>query len=200
MAHLTQHIKDDIKKWQIHENFIEHFNMPAQFMIPDSVTNAYYTYEKVVEITESILQHVKFKPKVAIICGTGMGEITQILEDQHSITYSDIPEFPRSTVLGHKGNLVFGHLNGVAVVAMQGRFHSFEGYSQSLCSLPIKIFKLLGCKLVILTNASGALNKHYNVGDFMLVKDHFSLPLLSLQHPCKLLKFFNGKMKITTHK
>ena len=191
MDHLTQHIKDDIKEWQIHENFIKNFNMPAQFMIPDSVTNAYYTYEKVVEITEWILQNVKFKPNVAIICGTGMGEITQILEDQHSIPYSDIPEFPRSTVLGHKGNLVFGHLNGVAVVAMQGRFHSFEGYSQSLCSLPIKIFKLLGCKLVILTNASGALNKDYKVGDFMLLKDHFSLPLLSLQHPCKFMIFFS---------
>jgi purine-nucleoside phosphorylase len=86
-------------------------------------------------------------------------------------------------VQGHNGNLIFGKLNNLPVVCMQGRFHSYEGYSQALCAMPIKIFKLLGCKLVVLTNASGGLNESYRVGDFMLIKDHISMPLISLNNP-----------------
>ena len=84
---------------------------------------------------------------------------------------------------GHKGNLIFGEINNYPVVCMQGRFHPFEGYSLALCCLPVKIFKLLGCQLVFVTNAAGAINRTYQVGDLMIIKDHFSLPLLSLQHP-----------------
>ena len=85
--------------------------------------------------------------------------------------------------MGHSGNLIFGNLSAVPVVCMQGRFHPFEGYSMALCTLPIKIFKLLGCKMVVLTNAAGGLNRVLNVGDIMLIKDHMSLPLLSLKNP-----------------
>ena len=85
--------------------------------------------------------------------------------------------------MGHQGNLIFGNLSGLPVVCMQGRFHPFEGYSMALCTLPIKIFKLLGCKMVILTNAAGGLNRVLNVGDIMLIKDHMSFPLLGLKNP-----------------
>lgn len=86
-------------------------------------------------------------------------------------------------VHGHKGNLVFGHLSDLPVVCMQGRFHPFEGYSLALCSMPVKIFKILGVKLLILTNAAGGVNPTYKVGDLMVLKDHISFPLLSLSHP-----------------
>ena len=79
--------------------------------------------------------------------------------------------------------MIFGHISNMPVVCMQGRFHPFEGYSLALCCLPIKIFKLLGCKLLFVTNAAGGLNRNYQVGDLMCIKDHLSLPLLTLQHP-----------------
>lgn len=84
---------------------------------------------------------------------------------------------------GHSGNLIFGRISNCEVVCMQGRFHPFEGYSNALCCMPIKIFKLLGCQLLFVTNAAGALNRSYQVGDLMVLKDHLSLPLLALQHP-----------------
>lgn len=158
-------------------------NLPIQFMSPDAVTNAYYNYDKVSSMASWILERIHIRPDVAIICGTGLGQIADLIENPHHMPYSEIPEFPRVTVPGHKGNLVFGHLNGMSIVCMQGRFHPYEGYSLALCSLPIKIFKLLGCKLVVLTNASGGLNPAYNVGDLVVIKDHFSLPVLNLQHP-----------------
>ncbi len=84
---------------------------------------------------------------------------------------------------GHKGNLVFGFLSDVPVVCMQGRFHPYEGYSLALCSMPIKIFKILGVKLLVLTNAAGGINQAYKCGDLMVIKDHISFPILSLSHP-----------------
>ena len=123
------------------------------------------------------------KPAVAIVCGSGLGGIGDRVTDAKILPYTDIPDFPRSTVEGHKGNLIFGHLNGVEVVCMQGRFHTFEGYPTALCAMPCKLFKMLGVKLVVLTNAAGGINRNYQVGDYMLIKDHFSLPILSLHHP-----------------
>ncbi len=84
---------------------------------------------------------------------------------------------------GHHGNLIFGRISNRPVVCMQGRFHPFEGYSLALCCMPVKLFKLLGCRLLFVTNAAGGLNKSYQVGDLKVIKDHFSLPLLALQHP-----------------
>ena len=91
--------------------------------------------------------------------------------------------FKNFKVIGHQGNLIFGNLSGVQVVCMQGRFHPYEGYSLALCTMPIKVFKLLGVKLVLLTNAAGGINSTFNVGDLMVIKDHVSFPLLSLNHP-----------------
>ena len=144
----------------------------------------YFTYEKVESIANWIQKKVdSFKPLVGIICGSGLGEIANLIEDPKILSYADIPEFPRSTVHGHKGNLVFGMLSGMPVVCMQGRFHPYEGYPLALCTLPIKIFKILGIKLLILTNAAGGLNPMYKVGDLVIMKDHMSFPLLSLHHP-----------------
>jgi purine-nucleoside phosphorylase len=86
-------------------------------------------------------------------------------------------------VEGHKGNLLFGTLNNVPVICMQGRFHPYEGYCAAVCTMPIKVFKFLGVKLMLLTNAAGGLNQSYKVGDLMILKDHLSYPLLSLNHP-----------------
>ncbi|CAF0809643.1 unnamed protein product [Brachionus calyciflorus] len=168
---------------KVSDAFLKEFNLPKEFISHEAIANAYYTYEKCESMAKLIKDRVNFDPKIAIICGSGLGDIGNLVENAVSIPYTEIPEFPRSTVLGHLGNLIFGNLSGLPVVCMQGRFHPFEGYSMSLCTLPIKIFKLLGCKMVILTNAAGGLNRVLNVGDVMLIKDHMSFPLLSLKNP-----------------
>jgi purine-nucleoside phosphorylase len=92
-----------------------------------------------------------------------------------SIAYHDIPNFPVSTVQGHAGKMVFGLLNGVAVMCMKGRFHHYEGYPLSTCSMPVRVMKLVGCSHLIATNAVGGLNENYKVGDIMFVKDHINI-------------------------
>lgn len=159
------------------------FTIPTALVNSEALANAYYNYEKVEEISSWIAKRMTVKPMVAIICGSGLGEIADRVINPQVIPYADIPEFPRSTVLGHKGNLVFGTLGELPVVCMQGRFHGFEGYPLALCTLPVRIFKFLGCKMLLLTNAAGGINKSYHVGDLMLIKDHVSFPMLSLTHP-----------------
>ena len=168
---------------QLDEAFLKHYNLPAQFIDQNAITNTYYTYEKCEEIAKMISDKVNTKPVIAIICGSGLGNISELIENKQVLPYKEIKDFPRSTVHGHQGNLVFGLLNSMPTVCMQGRFHPYEGYSLSLCTLPIKIFKLLGVKMIVLTNAAGGLNDLYNVGDLMIIKDHMSFPLLSLSHP-----------------
>lgn len=97
------------------------------------------------------------------------------LQDTDLFPYEDIPNFPVSTVPGHKGCMVFGLLNGIEVMAMQGRFHYYEGYPLSKCSMPVRVMKLCGVKTLICTNAAGGLNENYNVGDIMLVRDHINV-------------------------
>ena len=175
--------KGDNKISMVNEAFGKQFNLPIQFINTNAITNTYYTYEKIEEIAKFISQKVNFKPLIGIVCGSGLGNIANLLEDKQVVPYTDIPEFPRSTVHGHKGNLIFGNLSSVPTVCMQGRFHPFEGYSPALCTMPIKVFKLLGIKTLIITNAAGGINENYNVGDLMVIKDHMSFPLLSLSHP-----------------
>jgi len=164
--------------------FMERFNLPMEFINQDAITNTYYNYDKLTSMANIIKSKIDgFKPLVAIVCGSGLGKIADMVTQPKIVPYVDIPEFPRSTVHGHRGNLVFGYLSGLQVVCMQGRFHPYEGYSSALCSMPIKIFKLMGAKLVILTNASGGINPAYQVGDLMVLKDHISLPGFALSHP-----------------
>ncbi|NXK19080.1 PNPH phosphorylase, partial [Arenaria interpres] len=124
-------------------------------------------------------------PKTAIICGSGLGGLADVLENKTVFPYEDIPNFPRSTVAGHVGKLVFGELNGQPCVCMQGRFHYYEGYSVSTITFPIRVFFLLGVESLIVTNAAGGLNPHFQVGDIMFIKDHISLFGLGGQNPLR---------------
>ncbi|KAJ8933540.1 hypothetical protein NQ314_013953, partial [Rhamnusium bicolor] len=140
-----------------------------------------YTYEAIVETAAFLKNRVPFTPIVGIICGSGMGaywnegSLADVLDDKIEFPYEIIPHFPRSTVEGHVGKLVFGHLSGVPVVCMKGRFHYYEGYPLWKCAMPVRVMKLLGVSHLIATNAAGGLNSNYKVGDIMLVKDHINL-------------------------
>ena len=115
-----------------------------------------------------------FKPEVAIVLGSGLGELADNYAE-YTVPYSKIPNFSRSTIEGHKGNLVFAHINDKPVVMMQGRNHFYEGYTMEQITYPIKVFKRLGVKTVILTNAAGAVNKSFRPGDLMVITDHINM-------------------------
>ena len=116
-----------------------------------------------------------FKPQVGIILGTGLGDFAEQIEACHSIEYKSIPGFPVSTVEGHKGRLIFGMLEGHRVVAMQGRFHYYEGYPMSQVTFPVRVMKLLGIRFLFVSNASGGINPTFRVGDLMVITDHINL-------------------------
>ena len=115
-------------------------------------------------------------PEVGIILGTGLGKLfVEQIQDALTIPYSDIPHFPTSTVEFHKGNLVYGECRGKKVVAMQGRFHYYEGYSMQQITLPVRVMKHLGVKALLISNAAGNLNMNWTKGDLMLIDDHINL-------------------------
>lgn len=158
-------------------------NFASNNLNVNAITNSDYTYEKVKDIADWLLQRVDIRPKIAIVCGSGLGGLGERLKNKTIFPYSEIPNFPRSTVQGHKGNLIFGTLDNTQVVCMQGRFHAYEGYSNALCTMPVKVFKLLGVETLVLTCAAGGINPEYNVGDIMLIKDHIGPILWTLQNP-----------------
>ncbi len=132
--------------------------------------------EKVEESTAFLKDKVgNFKPEVGIILGTGLSPLADEIKKEYSISYRDIPHFPVSTVEGHKGNLIFGSLSGKDVVAMQGRVHYYEGYSMQDVTYPVRVMKVLGVDTLIVSNASGGLNKDFEKGDIMLITDHINL-------------------------
>ncbi|KAL4657239.1 purine nucleoside phosphorylase-like [Arapaima gigas] len=143
-------------------------------MFPEPTTG--YTYEECKSTAEWLLGQISVRPLVGIVCGSGLGGLAEMLKDQLIFKYQDIPNFPQSTVHGHAGRLVFGMLKGKPCVCMQGRFHLYEGYPVQKITLPIRVFKLLGVEMVILTNAAGGLNQDYKVGDIMILKDHINMP------------------------
>jgi len=114
-------------------------------------------------------------PGVILVLGSGLGELAGEIQDPVSIPYAEIPGFPRSTVTGHAGRLVAGILNGVEVVAMQGRFHLYEGWDPVLVALPIRVLAALGAGVLVVTNAAGGLNPGFEAGDLMLIADHLNL-------------------------
>ncbi|KAJ8339696.1 hypothetical protein SKAU_G00343290 [Synaphobranchus kaupii] len=142
-----------------------------------------YTYEEYKETADWLLDHTTKRPKVAIICGSGLGGLAELLENKTVIPYERIPRFPQSTVPGHAGQLVFGELNGKQCVCMQGRFHFYEGYGIAKVTYPVRVFHLLGVKTLIVTNAAGGLNPDFKVGDIMLIKDHINMPGFAGQNP-----------------
>ncbi|MCK4676828.1 MAG: purine-nucleoside phosphorylase [Bacteroidales bacterium] len=126
-------------------------------------------------------------PYAGIILGTGLGNLVKEIKTETVIPYDSLHYFPVSTVKGHKGNLIFGELGGKKVVAMQGRFHFYEGYSFNKLSLPVRVLKNLGIELLILSNASGGVNPDFNIGDMMIVEDQINLmsgnPLIGPYNP-----------------
>ena len=116
-----------------------------------------------------------FTPKAGIILGTGLGGLIQKIDIKLSLSYEDIPDFPVSTVEGHSGKLIFGLLSNVPVVAMQGRFHYYEGYEIQYVTLPVRVMKYLGIEHLFISNASGGVNPEYEVGDLMVLNDHINL-------------------------
>ncbi|KAM6300446.1 purine nucleoside phosphorylase-like [Aegotheles albertisi] len=143
------------------------------------------SYEVYKETADWLRARTVQRPKVAIICGSGLGGLAEVLDNKTIFPYEDIPHFPRSTVAGHVGRLVFGELGGQPCVCMQGRFHYYEGYSVSMITFPIRVFFLLGVEILIVTNAAGGLNPHFQVGDIMFIRDHISLFGLGGQNPLR---------------
>ncbi|WP_096188545.1 purine-nucleoside phosphorylase [Evansella halocellulosilytica] len=127
------------------------------------------------EAKSFVLEKVHEKPAIGLILGSGLGVLADEIENATKIPYSDIPGFPTSTVAGHKGQLVIGNLEGKTVVAMQGRFHYYEGYDMQLVTLPVRVMKAIGVESVIVTNAAGGVNESFQAGDLMLIKDHLNL-------------------------
>lgn len=138
--------------------------------------------EKIRETSNFIKEKISVKPDIGIILGSGLGPLGEEIEEAIIIKYSDIPNFPISTVKGHKGQLVIGKLKGKNVIAMQGRFHYYEGYSLDEVTFPVRIFKELGVENLIVTNAAGGVNKDFRPGDLMVITDHinfaFNNPLI----------------------
>jgi purine-nucleoside phosphorylase len=131
--------------------------------------------EKIKTIVEFIQKATDFKPDAGIILGSGLGGLVKEIEVVKELQYADIPGFPVSTVKGHGSKLIFGKLNGTNVVAMQGRFHFYEGYTMEEVILPVRVMKFLGINKLILSNASGGVNPKYKVGDLMILDDHINL-------------------------
>ncbi len=131
--------------------------------------------QKIKHTSDFIRQTINFEPEVGIILGTGLGGLVKEIENQHSLDYSEIPNFPVSTVEGHHGKLIFGTLGGKKVVAMKGRFHYYEGYSMQDVVFPVRVMKYLNIKYLFVSNASGGLNPSYKVGDVMIIQDHINL-------------------------
>lgn len=115
------------------------------------------------------------KPSVGIVLGSGLGKLADRIEDPITVPYREIPGFPVSTAIGHKGNFIFGRLGGKDVLAMQGRFHYYEGYPMELVTLPIRVMKVLGIGCLFVSNAAGGVNFDFKVGDLMVIRDHINL-------------------------
>jgi len=130
---------------------------------------------KQVQETVSFLQkQYSQAPQVGIVLGSGLGNFASQIEVEKEVPYADIPHFPVSTVQGHSGKLIFGKLNGKTVVAMAGRFHYYEGYTPDAVVYPVRVMKLLGIQTLLLSNAAGAVNTDFKVGDIMIINDHIS--------------------------
>jgi purine-nucleoside phosphorylase len=132
-------------------------------------------YEKVEAAAAFIHQAWKGTPHAGIILGTGLGSLVAHIHEEASLDYGEIPHFPRSTAVSHRGRLVCGRLADLPVVAMEGRFHLYEGYPLSQITLPVRVMKALGAKLLVVSNACGGMNPYYRSGDIMLIDDHINL-------------------------
>ena len=132
-------------------------------------------YDKIQDATKKIQKEFGATPRAGIILGTGLGGLVDEIEIEAAIDYGDIPHFPTSTATSHRGRLVCGSLAGVPVVAMEGRFHMYEGYPLKQITLPVRVFKALGAEMMIVSNACGGLNPYFTGGDIMVIEDQINL-------------------------
>lgn len=141
---------------------------------------------KIKETAVFLKNQIHSHPRIAIVLGSGLGGLVDHLKIEKEIPYKDIPNFPMSTVKGHKGSLIFGSLNKVEVVVQSGRFHYYEGYDMKTVTFPIRVYKEMGIEVVVLSNAAGGMNPSFKVGDIMLIRDHLNLfgdnPLMGPNH------------------
>jgi purine-nucleoside phosphorylase len=143
--------------------------------------------EQIKNTTTYIQSKISFQPEIGIILGTGLGGLVNEINIKHVIPYEEIPDFPVSTVEGHSGKLIFGELGGKKVVAMQGRFHYYEGYKMDQVTYPVRIMKMLGIQKLFVSNASGGVNPKFEIGDLMIINDHINFfpsnPLIGKNFP-----------------
>ncbi|MBO0777434.1 MAG: purine-nucleoside phosphorylase [Ktedonobacteraceae bacterium] len=140
-------------------------------------------YDRAREVTAFLQTRCSLRPSIAVILGSGLGDLVAELRDAMAFPYEEIPHFARSTVVGHAGRLLLGVLEGAPVVVMQGRFHFYEGYSPQELTLPVRVMAMLGAEVLIVSNAAGGVNPSYRSGDFMLIRDHIYLPGLAGMSP-----------------
>lgn len=130
--------------------------------------------EKIRETAKFLTANTSVKPKIAIVLGSGLGGLVNEIDISESFAYSEIPNFPVSTVAGHGGKLIFGRISGVEIMAMQGRFHFYEGYDMKTLTFPIRVMKDMGVDTLLLSNAAGGMNPEFKVGDIMIIRDHIN--------------------------
>ncbi|MBC8079134.1 MAG: purine-nucleoside phosphorylase [Gorillibacterium sp.] len=134
---------------------------------------------KITKATDFITGMAAVQPTIGLILGSGLGILAELIEEPTIIPYHEIPYFPVSTVEGHAGELILGHIKGQPVVMMKGRFHTYEGYGAELVSFPIRVMKKLGVKTLLVTNAAGGVNESFDVGDLMLITDHINFMFMN---------------------
>jgi len=122
-----------------------------------------------------LAERITGNPEIAIILGSGLGSLAEQIEEQIVIPYHEVPHFVQSTVAGHKGNFIYGKLGGKPVLAMQGRFHYYEGYTMHQVTFPVRVMKLLGIKTLLVSNAAGGINNTFKVGNLMIIRDHICM-------------------------
>ena len=146
--------------------------------------------EKIQETATYLKGKINTHPETAIILGTGLGSLVHEITDKYEIDYKDIPHFPLSTVEGHSGKLIFGKLGDKDIMAMQGRFHYYEGYSMKEVTFPVRVMHALGIKTLFVSNAAGGMNPDFEIGDLMVITDHINF---FPEHPLR------GKTSLTDH-
>ena len=146
-------------------------------------------YEKIQETASWLKARLSSSPTTAIILGTGLGRLADEIETEQAISYAEIPNFPQSTVEGHSGKLLLGRLGGKEVLAMQGRFHFYEGYSMKEVTFPIRVMYELGIRTLFVSNAGGGTNAQFSVGDIMIITDHINF---FPEHPLRGKNFPTG--------
>jgi purine-nucleoside phosphorylase len=139
--------------------------------------------EKIDRIAGVIRSRIKLQPRVGLILGTGLGGFVQSIQDSTTLPYSELPDWPVPTVMGHAGQLVLAHVEGQELMVMQGRVHYYEGYSMAQVTLPVRVMQRLGVEILIVTNAAGAINPEYQPGDVMLILDNLNLAAMAGLNP-----------------